>query len=627
VLAPLLLPLEPVAGQEATEASAPAAADPAPAAEAPEDRVQPYATTITPTGDDDLDRALSTASQLVRLRERAPTTATGIVARARRDQEGLVAALRSEGYYDGRVSVTVDGSPLDTPGLAARIEGRQAPVPVTVTAEKGERYRIGRIELTAADPAGEQALAAIRPKLTPPAPDSPARAEPVIALGDAAVAALRAAGYPLAQVGGRDAVIDTATHRLDVRYAMVPGPAADFARPEVTGRTQVDPRLTATVAGQMTGKPYSPETLEKTRRSMLALGAFEAVRMRPGDRLDSDGRLPVTIDVADRPRRAIGFTAAYETRYGPSASVYWEHRNLFGGAERLRLSAEVSRLGLSSDTEDTNARLDATLRKPWLFGQDMTLILGAAGIRERLDAYDRDAVTGSVQVEKRLNERLTGTLGPFVEFSNVGPTEEEMRKFQLYGLNGSLRWDTTDSVFDPSKGWRITATAAPTWSAGDSIFFLRGRVVASTYWDITGDRGSILAVRGALGSILGAERAELPDDRRFYAGGGGSVRGYGYQRIGPRDARDKPIGGLSTLETSIELRQRVSGPIGMAVFLDGGAVSDEKLPGGETMRWGAGLGIRYATALGPLRADVAVPLNKQSGDSGFGIYIGLGQAF
>jgi translocation and assembly module TamA len=201
-----------------------------------------------------------------------------------------------------------------------------------------------------------------------------------------------------------------------------------------------------------------------------------------------------------------------------------------------------------------------------------------------------------------------------------------MPPFMLFGVVLGARYDTTDSLLDPRRGLRADATVIPYTDLLETGGFVRATGTLRTYFDLRGDGGSVVALRGTLGSLLGADR-EVPADKRFYAGGGGSVRGYGFQRIGPRDAAGRVRGGSSLVEGSVELRQMVTGQFGLVGFLDAGSVGELEAPDFSNLRLGAGLGLRYATAIGPLRLDVGLPLNREPGDSRFGIYIGLGQAF
>lgn len=593
---------------------------------AQEDRPLPYATTIVPTGEDALDTALTDASRLRRLAEEAPVDAFGLIARARAEPALLEEVLHSEGFWAGRVEILIAGEPADAFGLAERLALRPAgePVPVEVRVIPGARYTLRRIELRPSVPAEASAVAALgQPEGL--SPGDPARAGPVLDAESALIDRLRRTGHPLATVADREVLVDHQARAMDVTWVLSPGPSATFAQPEVTGTDSVNPRLLDRVAGRLTGEPYAPARLEETRRELLALGVFDSVRARAADRLDEAGRLPVTFAVTDRPRNAAGINLAYETNYGPSGRIYYERRNLFGNAERLRLEAEVSRLGAGGGAEDINYRLGANLRRPGLIDGRTTLVAEVAALRERLEAYDRDAFVSSLLLERPIGERWVVQSGPTFETGRIG-RDGNMQAFTLAGLVMGVRYDSTGSLLDPRRGFRADVTVTPYADIAEGGGFVRSLGTLRTYFDLTGDGGSVLALRGTLGSLIGASR-EVPLDKRFYAGGGGSVRGYGYQAIGPRDARNRPVGGSSLVEGSIEWRQRVSGALGMVAFVDAGSVGGSETPDFSDVRIGAGLGVRYATAIGPLRLDVAVPLDRIQGDAGYGVYVGLGQAF
>ncbi|MCQ4162511.1 BamA/TamA family outer membrane protein [Roseomonas sp. GC11] len=648
------LALLPATPPRAATQAAETGAEPPPGApvEAPpeeETRSIAYSVTLPETGDAALDEAIRRASALERLRESAPVDTYGLIGRAIAESDHLRDALRSEGYYGGRFAVLVEGTPPETPGLATRLQSRPAgatPVAVAVTVVPGPRYTLAAPRLVA-EPAGTALPDGLSQALPGAglAAGAPARAQPVLDAEARITTALREAGHPFASLRRR-VLVDHDARVLEVTFLIAPGPRAQFARPRVIGtgpaagtapggsetrtETRTDARTDAGLLGRIVapleGETYRPAKLEEARRNLLSLDVFSTVRARAAERLDESGRLPVTFTVIERPLRAIGFSAAYETRYGPTFSTYWEHRNLLGGAEKLRLEAEVNRLGTTGDTSDTGGRLAASLKTPWFAGRNQTLSLDTAALRERPDAYDRDAFTLGATLERSLSPRLALSAGPQVEFSRV-TQDGETTSYQLLGLLGTLRWTDVDNPLNPSRGLRGTLLVNPIYSLGESNAFTRLRAQASTYLDLSGDQGSILALRGAVGSILGASFGGVPPDKRFYSGGGGSVRGYSYQSVGPRTAAAEPAGGLSQVEATLELRQRVSGPWGMAVFVDAGSVTRDPMPDFGNLRFGAGLGLRYLTGIGPLRADIALPLNRESGDSAFGLYLGIGQAF
>jgi translocation and assembly module TamA len=593
-----------------------------------EPEVLPYAVEIAPTGDAALDAALAEVSQLKALQDSAPTSAGGVIGRAQGDRERLQQALQSEGYWGGTTSITIAGLPLGDPDLAGRLDGPAAkPVPIRIAVEKGERYRIRTIGIRATEPQGQAAVDAAAARPFGLAPGDPARAEPVLAAERILLDRMLEAGHPLATMAGRDAVVDHGTKTMEIAWRLAPGPVARFAPPQVEGAVRVDAEFLRRQAGRITGETYSPERLERARRELMALGPFGSVRARAAERLDAEGRLPTTFTVAERARHALGINAAYETNYGPSVRVYWEHRNLFGGAERLRVEGELARIGAGGALSQMTYRTGVTYTSPGVFGRDLTLIASIGALRERLEAYDRDAITASLLFERRFSERLRVRAGPTVDLGSTGPPEGKLSPYQIVGVLAGGRYDGTDSLLDPSQGYRLEGTVSPSYSIRDAQPFAPTRLTASTYWDVFADRRSILAVRGTIGSLLGANRDAVPRHIRFYAGGGGSVRGFDYQSIGPRDERGRPTGGASLLETSVEWRQKVWGDIGAVAFVDAGTVGTGSVPDTSNLRVGAGLGLRYYTPIGPIRADVAVPVVREPRSSGYGLYVGIGQAF
>jgi translocation and assembly module TamA len=596
--------------------------NPAPAQEPPGIA---YQIELSPQDDRALISAIQTVSQLINLQESAPTDAYGLLARARADLPRLTEALRAEGFWGGAARIEIAGQDVTTAAASPPPTDPAKPVPAAIILAPGPRYQIGQILLQAV-PANEDALleqAAAELRL---AEGDPARPADILNAEEGLLRALRRAGHPLASVAGREAVVDHDTKLMDITWRIAPGPLADFARPTVAGTSRTNPALLGRLAARrLEDQPYSPERLERARRAMMGLGVFAFVRAEEAPALDQSGRLPVHFQVQERPRHAVGGRFGFETNYGLTASAYWEDRNIFGGAERLRLDGEIARIG-ETGIEDATYRAFATLRTPEFLGRDLQSVTQLGAVRERLPAYDRDAALASLTLEHRLSETMALSGGPSFENGRIG-RDGDMPAFTLFGMMGAFRYDNTTNPLDPRRGQRFSFSATPYYSALDGSYFTRLLAVGSNYFDVTGNGASVLALRGVLGSAPGAGRDEITLDKRFYAGGGGSVRGYTYQSIGPRDAANRPLGGASLVEASIEWRQRVTQSWGIAAFLDAGSVGEEAKPDFSQMRAGTGLGLRYLTAIGPLRFDVGLPLDRQKDDPSFAIYIGFGQAF
>lgn len=174
----------------------------------------------------------------------------------------------------------------------------------------------------------------------------------------------------------------------------------------------------------------------------------------------------------------------------------------------------------------------------------------------------------------------------------------------------------------------MEARLEPTLISGSNTLpYLRAQAQGTAYMPFGEKARTVLAGRVKVGSIIGGLIPEVPASRRFYSGGGGSVRGYAYQGIGPRLSDNTPEGGLSLTEASFELRQKLTARWGVVAFIDAGSIVSDPTPSFKDLSVGAGLGVRYDLGFGPIRADIAVPLNKRKGDPSFQVYLSIGQSF
>ncbi|MEM9736106.1 MAG: BamA/TamA family outer membrane protein, partial [Pseudomonadota bacterium] len=183
---------------------------------------------------------------------------------------------------------------------------------------------------------------------------------------------------------------------------------------------------------------------------------------------------------------------------------------------------------------------------------------------------------------------------------------------------------------NPTEGARFRAEVTPFIGAFDSEFagFLTLDTTGSAYFDLTDEGDYVLAGRARLGTILSDDLDTVPQTRRLYSGGGGSVRGYAQRFIGPLDVNDDPTGGRSVIELGGELRARLFGDLGGVIFVEAGQVDEEIFPAfSDGIQVAAGLGIRYFSPAGPIRVDVGFPVNGRDADDFFQLYISIGQAF
>lgn len=290
-----------------------------------------------------------------------------------------------------------------------------------------------------------------------------------------------------------------------------------------------------------------------------------------------------------------------------------------GRAELLRFDLQLATIAQS---------LEGALTLPHEPNTGQSIGFDLKAERDSTDAYDKRGITGLAQITTPLGGYWTGKGGVSLELADIkqaGASDVSI----LASLPVGATYDSTKSLLNPKDGERLALQAQPVvGTSGGLRAFLILQSVASAYRPLDARKKWIAAARIRLGSILFGAEGTVPPDLRFYSGGGGSVRGFAYQHVGPHDAANNPIGGRSVAETSLELRYRAWQDIGIVGFVDAGTVSTSPyLAGAETPRMGAGLGLRYYTGFGPLRLDVATPLNPRSGDGPVQIYVSLGQAF
>jgi translocation and assembly module TamA len=318
---------------------------------------------------------------------------------------------------------------------------------------------------------------------------------------------------------------------------------------------------------------------------------------------------------------------AYSTDLGISLSATWSHRNLFGNAEQLNLTVAGS--GLGNSTRGLGYNLAAQYIQPFFQAAGQTLEFDLAAIKQQLDAYDHMAETLAGFVRRKFSPLWSGSAGLSLTQDDV-VQEGTKTRYQLVALPVTVSYDSTgiaDALLDATTGLRASAAVTPTHAFGGSDpSFLVTQVSASSYFDVSGDGRSVIAVRGLVGSIVGGTNLQVPPDQRLYAGGSATVRGYAYQSIGPQFPDRKPVGAKSVDAATVEFRQRVGEDWGAAAFIDTGQAG-AGTPFTGALHTGAGVGARYYTSIGAVRVDVAVPLRRESGGDSFEFYIGLGQAF
>jgi translocation and assembly module TamA len=524
--------------------------------------------------------------------------------------------LRADGYYGGSVESTI---------IAPARAG--APTVVRLTVDPGPLYHFTQVDLivpTATDlPLVTKALGINV--------GAPVIATAFNAAQDGLRAKLSGAAHPFPVIGDPDIVIDHATRGALLTQKIDPGPVGRFGSIHSDGNTQITARHMARMVRFSEGDLYNGNDIEDLRRALIATNLYGSVTIRTvnaGMNPDGSVRVDLVVTGDKAPLRTVSVTAGYSTGEGFRVAGSWQHRNLFPPQGAVTLS------GVLAQREQA---IGAELRRRNWLQRDRTLVLATSISTQQQDAYNATSATigGSIERETNLiwqkkwyySVGASFTASNETDLSQTAPPGETPPPTLYYILSApmSITYDGSNDLLDPVRGFRLTARASPELSFQSGTFgYVRAQLEGSYYQPVA--RNTTIAARLHFGSIIGATRGDVAPTRRFYAGGGGSVRGYNFQQVGPKDADGVPTGGNSLTEASIEARIRF-GDWGVVPFVDAGQVFTGTVPSFASLRIGAGIGARYYTSFGPIRIDIATPLNPQPGDPRIAFYVSIGQAF
>lgn len=579
-----------------------------------------FAVTLNaPGADTKLEQSLNNSSLLAAEPEKPASGDLGLLIRARDDRERLVAALYENARYGGTVKITVAGQDIDSIPPNPTFN-RSAPVPVVIDVTPGPVFTLGNVRLE-----GDVAGRDLEQYGLVTGGDAGSLA--IIKAGNKLVEDLKAEGRPLAALTTRQAVANHANNSVDLTMAAEGGPVAPLGDVSIKGPRTVDADFIRRYSRLNGGEAYSPEKLRKAADRLRKLSVFSSVSIKEASALAPNGSIPLTIEVSEGKHRYLGVGAQYSTTEGIGLQGYWGHRNLFGRAESLRIEGAVSRLGEASNAKDMDYSAGIIFTKPGVITPETTFTASLKAKTEHPDSYDARSVTGYAGFSYEFNDYDTASAGFEVEWTD---TEDAFGTNQYLTTSVPLEFvrDMRDDKLNPTEGFRAAVSAKPSFEALNGTIFSTFEGSTTGYKGLGSDDQVVLAGKIAGGVLIGASSLEdVPATRRFYAGGGGSVRGYSYQEISPYNDAGEATGGRSYIVSSVEARIKVTETIGLVPFVDAGVVSSDFAPDFSDFRAGAGLGLRYATPFGPLRLDVAMPLKKYEGGSSFGIYAGIGQSF
>ena len=537
-----------------------------------------------------------------------------ITAAARADYGRLIGILYEDGFFAPVISIQLDGreaSEISLFSAPARVDR------VDIIIDTGAPFRLGQAQIgpLAPDTRLPQGFRPGGPATTPLLRDTTR----------AALEAWQDLGHATADLAEQRI---TANHRaalLDVAIQLEPGPVIRFGALLPEGQERMRTERILAIAGLPVGEVYSPRALARAEERLRDTGAFSAVALRLAE--------PSAGDVADvaalldeAPLRRLGFGAEIASDEGIRLSAYWLHRNLFGGAERLRFDLEVSGIDDIASGDGIDTELTARFDRPASFGPDTSLSLEAVAVLLREPTFRIEGFGLEGQLFHRLSDRVTLNGGLGLSFSQI---EDGFGRRDITRLTLPLgaTYDSRDNAIDARTGsfGQLTLTPFHVLSgSGGTRLTLDGR----GYWPLGADGATRLAARVQFGAVAGGALTDIPPDDLFFSGGSGTVRGHAYHSLGAVQA-GRASGGRGFAGLSGELRHDFGETrFGIVGFVDAGQISAEAWgQGSSDWHAGAGLGLRYRTPFGPIRVDLATPVSGTRAGGDLYLYIGIGQAF
>ncbi|KCZ94137.1 OMP85 family outer membrane protein [Hyphomonas johnsonii MHS-2] len=513
--------------------------------------------------------------------------------------------LASEGY----LAATVAPEMIESVDMRPRLD-----------VSAGEMFRVTTVQMTVTGDLDDTVRADLETALKTIAPGAPARTSDIEALGDNLISKLKAGGYAFAESPAIDVLASRQDKTVELTYALQPGAFVRLGDMVGADPAFLDQKAINALQTWKRGDTYSPEKIDQLRTRLRSTGLYNAIGVEISRTPDADGFYPVTLTLAQGKLRSVGAGVTASTTDGVGADAFWERRNVTGAGDTIRIQSEVATIARNLTARYTRPNIGR-------FGRTFT---AEAGVRdEETDAYDLQGVKVGASLSQPLNKNLTVSAGATLDAtridelslrSGIDARDQLTLSFPLTAI-----YSTVKQPLDPQAGNRAFVGVEPGVSVGDNtVGYTRILLTGSTYHKIA-DGPFVAAVRAELGAFVGSN--SVPADRLFFAGGGGSVRGFEYQSLSPRDLNGDLIGGRSLFDLSTELRWRRSAKHGYVLFVDTGAAADSVDETFSDLRSSIGVGFRYYPGFGPIRIDIATPLDRRDGEDPVHFYISIGQSF
>ncbi len=425
----------------------------------------------------------------------------------------------------------------------------------------------------------------------------------------------------------RRAEVNLAQDQVHVVYRVDTGPPTVFGSTTVEGTDRVDPDIVLRELTYRPGETFSSTKVTESQDKILALDLFSSVRIAPQQLPNKPDTVPMEVQVHEKEPREINLGIGYGTEDQFRARLEWRHNNWLGGGRQLSIMGKYSAI---------EATGQINFIQPHFLAPENRAVINLQQYREDEDTFLLNATRFNPRIERTFSKYLTGFIAYRLEYNRLSRIAAETiealggidKQGLLSGPSLGLVYNTSNDPFNPTHGEVATFTldqAGKIW--GGRFNFIKGTVEGKKYFLLGWETVFATRLKLGLADPLGSTR-DFPLFERFFAGGEKSVRGYARRRLGPLSSANDPLGGLSLMEGSVELRRPIWGALGGDIFLDFGQVSTRSfdIPI-DHLRFASGFGFSYQTPVGPLRLDIGFPFHPPPGDRHWQIHFSVGTFF
>jgi translocation and assembly module TamA len=577
---------------------------------------EPYTVIFSGAPSEQITEQLKAISQLVLLKERPPATLTGLRRRADNDLPDFIKLLNSHGYFAA--------------GARVRINPDQIPAEVSVEITPGKLFTLTKVSLFGVDSHSTAVLEELdQSQLSFPYNDIALPAK-IIDAESKILELLAEKGYPFAAITKKEPLANNSQATLSLNYYISTGPKAFFGHVTITGNKTVKEELIRKKITWHEGEVFSKRQVAKTQQTLESLALFITIDISYADSVVEDNRLPMTIEVAEGKMRTVSAGISYMNdpgfkvknffeHFGVNAA--WQHRNMRGLGEKLSFETTIGQRYYYGS---------AKYLQPAFFRPKEDLIYEFEASHDITSGYTESYQAISTTLDRKISRQLRFSYGLMLKQLHSTHSESHGR-FLLFKVPLQVHWSNAADLLDPVRGHAVAYRFIPTYQLLHPNFtYWINYFVYSFYLPLfLPEEKLVFAVKTSFGSLFGAKRRTVPAPERFYAGSDTLLRGYRYKTVSPLDHHHRPIGGLSMLVLSSELRFRPKEALGYVLFYEVGNVYSTIFPNlRDKQMHSTGVGLRYPTPIGPIRADLGFPLKRRKKiDSAFQLYFSIGQTF